>query len=72
MPEPRQASISTVARTGAQSLRVTTPIVDRGVYQEVKDLVPGRTYEFRAWVRSETTSATAGLCGTGMMLEQRV
>ncbi|MBE0660748.1 MAG: carbohydrate binding domain-containing protein [Bryobacteraceae bacterium] len=67
-----EASISTVARTGAQSLRVTTPIVDRGVYQEVKDLVPGRTYEFRAWVRAETTSAAAGLCGTGMMLKQRV
>jgi hypothetical protein len=64
MPEPRQASISTVARTGAQSLRVTTPIVDRGVYQEVKDLVPGRTYEFRAWVRAEsgTTLAALAVC----------
>jgi len=59
-----EASISTVARTGAQSLRVTTPIVDRGVYQEVKDLVPGRTYEFRAWVRAEsgTTLAALAVC----------
>ena len=63
MIEPQQG-ISTVARTGAQSLRVTTPIVDRGVYQEVKDLVPGRTYEFRAWVRAEsgTTLAALAVC----------
>ncbi len=53
-----QATISTVARTGARSLRVTTPIVDRGVYQEVKGLVAGMSYQFQAWVRAESGTNT--------------
>jgi len=50
-----------LAHTGGRSLRVTTPIVDRGVYQEVKNLVPGMSYQFQAWVRSESGTNLAAL-----------
>jgi len=56
-----QAEVSYVPHTGGRSLRVTTPIVDRGVYQEVKNLVAGMSYQFQAWVRAESGTSLAAL-----------
>jgi hypothetical protein len=52
---------STVARTGAKSMRLTVSVADRGAYRDFSGLKPGTVYTVRAYARAETTMATAAL-----------
>ncbi|MBA4182108.1 MAG: hypothetical protein C0506_16100, partial [Anaerolinea sp.] len=60
MIEPREG-ISTVARSGWLSLRRTTATANTGSYQDITGLIPGRPYQFVAWVRSESGEVSARL-----------
>jgi RHS repeat-associated protein len=56
-----QQSASTVARSGGLSLRQTTATANAGSYQDITGLIPGRAYQFVAWVRSESGDVSAKL-----------
>jgi hypothetical protein len=56
-----QNSAAAVPRTGSLSLRMTVTAANTGVYQDVTGLVPGMSYQFNAWVRSESGWTMAAL-----------
>jgi hypothetical protein len=56
-----QQSASAVARSGGLSLRQTTATANAGSYQDITGLIPGRAYQFVAWVRSESGDVLAKL-----------